>query len=250
MITDSFDTETEPIITLDAFYGEQKYCCDTCIITFSKIIYENILSSYPCEKLSEIRTCRGNEPIYAMDYKGKKIAFYLSGIGSAVAATNVAEANWLTGATKFIMFGSAGSLNKSATTGRYVVPTEAYRDEGMSYHYAPAADYIKIPGADTVADIFADINIPYIKGRVWTTDAMLRETRGLMKRRAAEGCIAVEMELAGVQAVCDYYGFQLYNFLMTGDVLDQPEYDRSEFSRANHLLDNFDLSLEIARRLR
>ena len=31
---------------------------------------------------------------------------------------------------------------------------------------------------------------------------MLRETKGLVARRKDEGCIAVEMELAGVQAVC------------------------------------------------
>ena len=28
------------------------------------------------------------------------------------------------------------------------------------------------------------------------------------------------MELAGVQAICDYYGWNLYDFLVTGDVLD------------------------------
>ena len=42
--------------------------------------------------------------------------------------------------------------------------------------------------------------------------------------RRAEGCIAVEMELAGVQAVCAHHGFALYDFLMTGDVLDAPVY--------------------------
>lgn len=29
---------------------------------------------------------------------------------------------------------------------------------------------------------------------------------------------AVPMELAGVQSVCDFYGFDLYDFLVTGDV--------------------------------
>ena len=48
---------------------------------------------------------------------------------------------------------------------------------------------------------------------------MLRETVNLVRKRKEEGCIAVEMELAGVQAISDFYGFELYDFLVAGDVL-------------------------------
>ena len=246
MITDSFDSKTEPIIHPESFYGEQNHICGTCIVLFSKVIFDNVLSTFPCEKIAEIEGCNGNIPIYAFFHGGKKLAFYLSGIGSTLAATDVIEANWLTGATKFIMFGSAGSLNQRETEGRYVVPTAAYRDEGMSYHYAPPADYIDIPGAERVAKAFDALKVPYVKGRVWTTDALYRETRGQTERRAREGCLAVEMELAGVQAVCSYHGFELYDFLMTGDVLDQPEYSSAGLYHANHSLDKFDLALELA----
>lgn len=249
MIIDSFDIKTEQIISPASFYGEQKHICGICLVIFSKIIFENVLHSFTCEKIAEIGACNGSIPIYTFICQDKKVAFYLSGIGSTAAATNVIEANWLTGATKFIMFGSAGSLNQKETEGKYVVPTEAYRDEGMSYHYAAPADYIEILGAETVSEIFDALKIPYVKGRVWTTDAFYRETKGLMSKRVSEGCLAVEMELAGVQAVCAFHGFQLYNFLVTGDVLDQPEYSHSGLYSANHSLDKFDLALEIALRL-
>ncbi|MCH5287708.1 MAG: nucleoside phosphorylase [Christensenellaceae bacterium] len=249
MITDSYDNQTEPIVSLRSFYGEQKHLCDICIVIFSKVIYDHMLASFPCEQIAEIGACNGHIPIYAMTHRDRKIAFYLSGLGSTAAANDVIEANWLTGATRFIMFGSAGSLNQHATQGKYVIPTEAYRDEGMSYHYAEPADYIRITEADTVAAMFDDLKVPYVKGRVWTTDAMLRETRGLMNQRVNEGCIAVEMELAGVQAVCSFHGFRLYNFLVTGDVLDEPEYRCADLHNANHALDKFYLALEIALRL-
>ena len=42
--------------------------------------------------------------------------------------------------------------------------------------------------------------------------------------KSDEGCLAVEMEAAGVQAVCDYYGLELYDFVVTGDVVDQDDY--------------------------
>lgn len=67
--------------------------------------------------------------------------------------------------------------------------------------------------------------------------------------RQKEGCIAVEMELAGVQSVCDYYGFELYNFLVTGDVLSEDKYEMERFNDANHNLDKFYIALEIAKRI-
>lgn len=249
MIIHSFDNETEPIVTLRAFYGEQKHLCDVCIMTFSEQIYRNILAAFPCERLAAIGSCGGETPIYAFPYEGRKIAFFKSGIGATVAATDVLEANWLTGAHTFIMFGSAGALNSAETAGKYVVPTEAYRDEGISYHYAPPADYIRISGADTVAEVLREIGAPYVMGRVWTTDAIYRETRGQVRRRTEEGCLAVEMELAGVQAVCDFHGLRLYNFLVTGDILDEPEYRVADLHDANHSMNKFRVALAIARRV-
>ena len=249
MIIDSFDIATEPVATPGACYGEQRQICDVCIVTFSKVIFENVLSSFACEQIAEIRACNGNTSVYTFACGGQKIAFYLSHVGSALASTDVIEVNWLTGATKFVMFGSAGALSRAKTEGKYVVPTQAYRDEGMSYHYAPPADYIDVPGAAKVCEIFDALGAPYVRGRVWTTDAFYRETRGLVKKRVEEGCLAVEMELAGVQAVCSFHGFELYDFLMTGDVLDQPVYTIAGLDEANHSLSKFDLALEIALRV-
>ena len=88
------------------------------------------------------------------DIEGMKIAGYLSHIGSALAGGDVIDVNWLTGAVKFIMFGSAGSLDSGLTTGKFVIPTHSYREEGLSYHYAPPADYIEVKNAKTVKAIF------------------------------------------------------------------------------------------------
>ena len=70
-----------------------------------------------------------------------------------------------------------------------------------------------------------------------------------MLERKNEGCLCVEMEAAGMQAVGAHHGFGLYYFLMTGDVLDQPEWDKGDLSAANHHPDNFGIALRIAERL-
>lgn len=249
MITDSFDNKTEPIFTLRDFYGERKMMLDICVIIFSKEIYETILATHSCTKIAEINAVNGAVPIYQFSHEGKDIAFYLSAVGAAGTAEYCIEANWLTGAGKFIMFGSAGSLNKEKTQGKFVIPTKAYRDEGISYHYAPPSDYIEIKNHDKLASIFEELRLPYVKGKVWSTDAFLRETAGQTAMRRKEGCIAVDMELAGVQSVCDFYGFELYDFLVTGDVLSESKYEMENLSDANHNLNKFHIALEIAKRI-
>ena len=71
--------------------------------------------------------------------------------------------------------------------------------------------------------IFGFTRSIYVNGRVWTTDAPYRETRTAIEKRKKEGCIAVEMELAGLQAVCSYYGVEMYSFVVTGDILDEDD---------------------------
>lgn len=246
MIIDSYDIETEPILTLKDFYGEQKHILDICLIIFSKEIHTYLLNTFECEEIGSIGACNGNTAIYKMNYKGVDIAFYLSGIGSAVASSMCCEANWLTGATKFIMFGSCGSLNKEKTQGNFIIPTESYRGEGCSYYYAEPSDYISIKNSKKLSSIFDKLGVPYVCGRVWTTDSMLRETTGLIAKRRTEGCIAVEMELAGVQAVCDFYNLELYDFLESGDVLEASGYEIEGLHNANHGLGKLYIALETA----
>ena len=75
---------------------------------------------------------------------------------------------------------------------------------------------------------------------------MMRETAGLVAKRKAEGCIAVEMEVAGVQAVCDFYGLELYDFLEAGDVLESSGYEVEGLDAANHNLGKLYIALETA----
>lgn len=246
MITDCYDVKTEPIIDLKAFYGEPKHIVEICLVVFSVNIHNHLLSTYECEEIGILSACNGNTSIYKMNYKGRDIAFYLTGIGSALASSMCYEAHWQTGATKFIMFGSCGSLDRDKTDGKFIVPTESYRGEGASYYYAAPADYIEIKNCNKLAAIFEKLNVPHVLGRVWTTDSMLRETIGLVTKRKEEGCIAVEMELAGVQALCDFYGLQLYDFLEAGDVLEASGYEVEGLRAANHDLGKVYIALETA----
>ena len=250
MITGSFDAAGEAVISPGSFAGEQRRICDWAVVTFSREIFPAALARFPHEQIGEFRNANRIRPIYLLDTGGMKTVFYLSEIGSSGVSNDIIEASWTTGAENFLVFGSAGALDPARTAGKYVLPTEAYRDEGMSYHYAPPSEYIRIAGSETLAAVFARCRLPYVTGKVWTTDAPYRETRGAVRKRKEEGCIAVEMELAGMQAVCDFHGFRLYDFLVTGDVVDTPAYTPEGLDEANHGTDKFDTALRIMRELR
>ena len=199
MITESYHAEREALFSPGAFLGERKSICDVAITTFSCEIVRAVLDRFAHTKVAQTGSANGHRPIYLLDINGKSIVIYMSSIGSCLAGTDIIEAQWQTGFRKLIIFGSAGALDSEATNGKYVIPTQAYRDEGLSYHYAPPADYIDIKNSDKLAEIFRELRLPFVQGRVWTTDAVYRETKTAIAARKQDGCIAVEMELAGVQ---------------------------------------------------
>ena len=246
MITESYSEERESLFSPGAFFGERKYICDTAIITFSGEIFQAVIDRYPHREVAHIGSANGHKAIYAVDINGMEIVFYLSSIGACLAGTEIIEMEWQTGVKNFIIFGSCGALDSETINGKYIIPTQAYRDEGMSYHYAPPADYMEIKNSERLAEIFEELRLPFVKGRIWTTDAPYRETKTAVEKRKNDGCLAVEMELAGVQAVCDFHEIELYSFVMTGDVLDGEEYDLEGLEEANHCLDNFIIAVKIA----
>lgn len=251
MITEAFDTSA-PLFTPETFYGPGKDTADICIPLFSRVIYERLVKAVAWEPVGRLNNCNGSDStrvLHMFRHGERRVVFYLSSVGSALAATDMYECAHMTGAKTFIMFGSCGSLDDSRTAGKYIVPTEAYRDEGFSYHYAPPADYITVKGSETVQKIFSELKVPFVAGRVWTTDAFYRETVNKAAARRSEGCLAVEMETAGAQAMADFEGFKLYCFVQSGDVLGEETYSVGKLRDANHNLDNLALALQLCERV-
>ena len=249
MITETYDGITEAIIQRPS--GEDKPCFQACIMTFSYRIENFVLSHFACEQIGEFTSVNGNTPVYRLHTQKGDFAFFKCSAGAPVCAANIEESTAVFRTDKFIVFGGAGCLDKEIAHGKVMVPTEAYRDEGTSYHYAPASDFITIKNSAKVAEFMEKSGLPYVTGKTWTTDAFFRETRGNMAKRKADGCISVEMECAALEAVCQFRGLDLYMFFTSGDLLDAPEWDRrtkdGEFEGTQHDTGHFDIALELAR---
>lgn len=248
MITDCFSLEAG-IISPESLYGKHEKIADVCVLVFSLRALQEILVAYPSTKVAEIPSMSGPLPVYQTLVQGKKILFYLTLMGSTLSGTLIQEAHCLTGASKFVMFGTCGCLVKGLAAGTILVPSEAYQDEGFSFHYTPFKDYLPVKNHAVVASFLKKAGLHVQEGRTWTTDAFYKETPSEIKKRKEEGCLSVEMECAGCEAVCDYYGFDFYQWLFTDDTLDGGYWDRgamgSDFTKNNHLR-SFALALDFA----
>ena len=223
MITDSFDPSTEAIINPCRKPDAPKV--DACIITFSDQIERYVKERYKCPVIAELKCVTGITPIYLIRSQGQRFAFYKTYLGAPATVGLIEDTLSELDCQKYILFGGSGCLAKEIAYGKVIVPVAAYRDEGTSYHYVPAADDIRVANADIVAACMQKNGIPYVCGKTWTTDSFYRETRGNFERRKADGCIAVEMECSAVQAMCDFRGLDFYTFFTSGDLLDAPEWD-------------------------
>ena len=85
--------------------------------------------------------------------------------------------------------------------------------------------------------VLTECGYPYVEGVTWTTDACYRETREKVNRRKEQGAICVEMECAGMQAVCDFRGTEFFQFFYAGDNLDHSSWDPRSLSSGARLDD-------------
>jgi purine-nucleoside phosphorylase len=247
MITETFDNLSPAIINPGV--KEDAIEVDACIITFSDKIEKYVVENFASGEIAALWCATGKTPVYLIERNGKRFAFYKTYVGAPITTGLMEDATMELKCRKFILFGGAGCLDREIAHGKVMVPTEAYRDEGTSYHYAPAADYIPVLNSAVVAQFMRENGIPFVSGKTWTTDSFYRETRNNFEKRKADGCISVEMECAGVQAMCTFRGLDLYAFFTSGDLLDAPEWDergKDYRSGGQHDVGHFDIALALA----
>ncbi len=248
-IINSFDDKSKALINVNAFYKKSQYSADICIVSFSIHVKQMFLQRFESKIIGHSSTANGHIDVYLFEVNGKKLLFYLSPIGAPSAGAVMHEVQYIAGASKFIVYGSCGILDGEKCSGKLIVPTAAYRDEGLSYHYMPPSDYVDIKNADTVAQIFEKLNYPYVKGKTWTTDAIYMETVNKAAARKADGCITVEMESSGLQAMCDYYGYELYVFFFGADLLNGDNWSRGNLGGKDEYAiqkQTFDVAINLA----
>jgi uridine phosphorylase len=129
--------------------------------------------------------------IWTGDYKGKRVTV---GNGGFYAPDSALMADLLcaAGVEYFVRLGSCGGMREDIQIGDYVLAESALRGDGVTTYYVdddftPFADKEL---SDTVAAAFKH---ELHRGMVWTTDALLRETKEVVNNAIDKGAIAVDM---------------------------------------------------------
>jgi len=123
------------------------------------------------------------------------------------------------GVRRAVFLGYCGALQTEIDVGDIILPLEAIREEGTSYHYLPKGER-SLPDLEVqgrLLDWMGGIGLSLHSGTVWTTDAPYRETPEKVRRYCAEGVLGVEMEMAAAFAFGKAKGISVGSVLMVSD---------------------------------
>lgn len=197
---------------------------------FQDVIAETAQTSRVHTQLTSVY---GGRRVYVREHNGQEVAVFYPGLGAPAAATALEEGIAM-GCRSFIAVGGAGGLVPQMSLGAALVVEDAIRDEGTSFHYLPPGRLAQAnPDAITALEVsLGAANLPFTRGRTWTTDAIYRETRSRVARRVLEGAVTVEMEASALFAVADYRGVALGQLLYAGDTLAEDTWADREWTTA------------------
>ena len=222
-----FDNDKEAIINPWNMVDKVKNMPDIAIACFSRTLFDKVVTGFDGKEIARLRNTNGDNIIYEINYKDKKFALFMMSVG-APAAVNDLEDIHAMGCNKFIIFGNCGVLDKEIDDCAIIIPNEAIRDEGVSYHYIEESDTIKVNKKYVLEfkEILDNFGYSYVEGMTWTNDAFYRETKSKLESRVMMGAKCVEMECSALQAVADFRDIDLFMFFYAGDNLDLPEWDK------------------------
>ncbi len=194
------------------------------IVVFKKEIIDYTEANNQFKEYSFIDVCGEAVKIFVTKVGEKDVTIYRTYPGGP-SSTAMMEELHSRGINKFIVFGFCGQLVSNIKKGAFIILTDAYRDEGTSYHYMPVSDFVTVESANKLAEIFNKENISCELAKTWTTDALFKETKEKMKQRVNSGCKVVEMECASIMAVAQSSGYVTYQFLYADDTLESEIWD-------------------------
>jgi purine-nucleoside phosphorylase len=148
--------------------------------------------------------------------------FFVAGpaIGAPMAAMTMEKLIAL-GAKRIILFGWCGALARNFSIGDILLPNEAISGEGTSEYYP-----LKLPASPSlmlrinIENVFHKENMTVSAGRVWSTDAVYRESRlKLQELHSNNNVSAVDMEFSALCSVACFRNIQFAAVLIVSDEL-------------------------------
>jgi len=192
-----------------------------CLMVFDDEIWEELILQNETETF-QVRNAQGRvfDSYRYVENNGEKILVMSPTTGAAGSVCDM-EILIGSGIDKIVAFGTCGWMDESLARNMIIVPAAAYREEGTSCHYLPDSDAIDMDAraVDLMKEKISAAGLQYREGKIWTTDAVYRETFGKIQYMKERGCLGVEMELSALLAVAEYRNIKFAEFLICEDAV-------------------------------
>lgn len=123
------------------------------------------------------------------------------------------------GIQNIIRIGTCGSLDEGIKVGDLFIVDEVIRGDGVTPYYVDK-DF-KTGSDKSISDMLFDIakemGLAVHRGKAWTTDALLRETREIVEAKRAEGAKAVDMVSSTLLTIAQVYKLKAASILAVSD---------------------------------
>ncbi len=151
-------------------------------------------------------------------YKGKRVTVGNGGMYAPDAAL-ITEIVCEGGVDILIRLGSCGALKEEMNIGDFVIAEAALRGDGVTNYYVdkgfvPYAEKALVEALSGVTNKQAAY-----KGMVWTTDAILRETKEVINKVVEKGAIAIDMVTSPFFTITHLYKKKAAALLVVADNL-------------------------------
>ena len=194
-----------------------------CLMIFDDEIWEDYVLTRQNLVTFPVKNASGRvfDTYRYIEFDGEKVLLVYPTTGSAGSVCD-AELLIASGIDKIVAFGTCGRLDKDIAQNTIILPTAAYREEGTSYHYLPKSDEINVnhQALEIAEVVFSQAGLATVEGKIWTTDAVYRETAGKVKLMKERGCVGVDMELSALLALSEYRHIKFFEFLIGEDAVD------------------------------
>jgi len=118
-----------------------------------------------------------------------------------------------------IRIGTCGALDEKIKVGDLVVADKIIRGDGVTPYYVDK-DFKTVADkkiSDILEKVAKDLGVTVHRGTVWTTDALLRETRELVEAKRKEGAMAVDMVSSTLLTIAQTYNIKAGSILAVSD---------------------------------
>jgi uridine phosphorylase len=123
------------------------------------------------------------------------------------------------GIPNIMRVGTCGSLDENIKIGDLFIVDEVIRGDGVTPYYVDK-DFKTVSDkgiSDLLFKIAKDMGLNVHRGKAWTTDALLRETREIVEAKRKEGAMVVDMVSSTLLTICQTYKIKAASILAVSD---------------------------------